>query len=605
MTVLQAALHLVLLGVVARTTVGLLMLRRRSQGDDTEPGRAAVWVWRWLPATPLLGLTCVLWQRPGFDLDVAFAAGAWLMLWLGARMLFGPAPAVALAMRPGTGAQRDPTGLLTYLALAAMHLVLLTACSRSTPPPRTWLTETAWCWVAVAVIAGALQHPGMLRLLSGRSATLIRLALLGAFAMALVGVVLHRTLPVHVLLLVAFLVGGSLHIARIDGCATRHSTVAGWCRRWSPALLLCGLAVATPVLLTRGDFSPAVIVAVSFVLVLVRYRESVAAAALGGAMSAGLALVWWSGLVAKLNDRVAALSTPGDAGDAQLIHSLWAVCRGGLFGTGHLEAWTSGGRSVRPAVILAPTDGVAVVCAEVLGVVGAVCLMVQLGLMCSWLLGGVRTASPRRRAFCDLAALIIAVTSLWAFGWSVGLLPIAGVSLPYIARGEAVQLLWGAVTATALAFGSEQTDDVFAGDASPSVRSLPQLALGLAAAATVVRLCLLATALRAGTLARLYYDRHGQARAAYAIARGLVKAADGKLFVSNQAIPLPEHGLPRAKQARAWAQRAIVRGDFEAGLDGPRLVRSSFVQSEPSGLGRALRDAALTRDARPKEGGRP
>lgn len=126
-----------------------------------------------------------------------------------------------------------------------------------------------------------------------------------------------------------------------------------------------------------------------------------------------------------------------DSSGKQLVNSYYAISNGGLFGLGL-------GNSVQKRGYLpAPyTDFILSVINEELGFIGT---MIVLGLLCFVIarifLVGIRSKNTFNTLFCYGVGSFMLVQSCFNIGGVLGLLPITGVTLPFISYGGSSMLV--------------------------------------------------------------------------------------------------------------------------------------------------------------------
>ena len=118
-------------------------------------------------------------------------------------------------------------------------------------------------------------------------------------------------------------------------------------------------------------------------------------------------------------------------GGAQLVNSYYAIHNGGLLGAGLGNSMQKRGYLPEPY-----TDFILAIIAEEIGVIGA---LVVLGLMFYLMLSimevGIHASSQFNALVCFGVTTIIFTQTLFNVGAVLGLLPITGVTLPFISYG--------------------------------------------------------------------------------------------------------------------------------------------------------------------------
>lgn len=118
-------------------------------------------------------------------------------------------------------------------------------------------------------------------------------------------------------------------------------------------------------------------------------------------------------------------------GGAQLVNSYYAIHNGGLFGVGLGNSMEKRGYLPEPY-----TDFILSITAEELGVIGAILIIGLLFyLMWNIMEVGIYATSQFNALVCFGVTTIIFTESLFNIGAVVGLLPITGVTLPFISYG--------------------------------------------------------------------------------------------------------------------------------------------------------------------------
>ena len=118
-------------------------------------------------------------------------------------------------------------------------------------------------------------------------------------------------------------------------------------------------------------------------------------------------------------------------GGAQLVNSYYAIHNGGLFGVGLGNSMEKRGYLPEPY-----TDFILSIAAEELGVIGAILIIGLLFyLMWNIMEVGIHATSQFNALVCFGVTTIIFTESLFNIGAVVGLLPITGVTLPFVSYG--------------------------------------------------------------------------------------------------------------------------------------------------------------------------
>lgn len=118
-------------------------------------------------------------------------------------------------------------------------------------------------------------------------------------------------------------------------------------------------------------------------------------------------------------------------GGAQLVNSYYAIHNGGLFGVGIGNSMQKRGYLPEPY-----TDFILSIMSEEIGVIGTICVLGLLFfLMWRIMEVGVKAKSQFNSLVCFGVATMIFTETLFNVGAVVGLLPITGVTLPFISYG--------------------------------------------------------------------------------------------------------------------------------------------------------------------------
>ncbi|WEV39366.1 FtsW/RodA/SpoVE family cell cycle protein [Lactobacillus sp. ESL0680] len=127
-------------------------------------------------------------------------------------------------------------------------------------------------------------------------------------------------------------------------------------------------------------------------------------------------------------------------GGAQLVNSYYAIHNGGLFGVGLGNSMQKRGYLPEPY-----TDFILSIAAEELGVIGAIVIVGLLFyLMWSIMEVGIHADSQFNALVCFGVATIIFTETLFNVGAVLGLLPITGVTLPFISYGGSSMIVLSA-----------------------------------------------------------------------------------------------------------------------------------------------------------------
>jgi cell division protein FtsW len=132
--------------------------------------------------------------------------------------------------------------------------------------------------------------------------------------------------------------------------------------------------------------------------------------------------------------RIIAFTNPfGHATGAgqQLVNSYYAISNGGLFGVGLGNSVQKTGYLPEPN-----TDFIMAILTEELGAIGAICVMALLTFIIARIvLIGVRSTHPYHSLICYGVATYMTIQTLFNMGGVLGVLPITGVTFPFISYG--------------------------------------------------------------------------------------------------------------------------------------------------------------------------
>ncbi|EHO54008.1 FtsW/RodA/SpoVE family cell cycle protein [Lentilactobacillus kisonensis] len=132
--------------------------------------------------------------------------------------------------------------------------------------------------------------------------------------------------------------------------------------------------------------------------------------------------------------RIIAFTNPfGHATGAgqQLVNSYYAISNGGLFGVGLGNSVQKTGYLPEPN-----TDFIMSILTEELGAVGAICVMALLTfIIARTVLIGIRSNNTYQSLVCYGVATYMTIQTLFNMGGVLGVLPITGVTFPFISYG--------------------------------------------------------------------------------------------------------------------------------------------------------------------------
>lgn len=125
---------------------------------------------------------------------------------------------------------------------------------------------------------------------------------------------------------------------------------------------------------------------------------------------------------------------------SQLVNSYYAISNGGIFGVGLGNSVQKMGYLPEPN-----TDFIMAITSEELGLVGvSIILILLLILICRMIQLGVRSDSLYQTLICYGAATFFSIETLFNIGGVLGLLPITGVTFPFISYGGSSMLVLSA-----------------------------------------------------------------------------------------------------------------------------------------------------------------
>lgn len=254
-------------------------------------------------------------------------------------------------------------------------------------------------------------------------------------------------------LLVLFLAGYLRDKREVLAVPTRRFLGMGVpaARHFGPVIAFWGLALVLVVAL--NDFGTALLFFGVFLAMLFLASGRVAYVAIGGALfAAGSALVLAA--VPRVGDRVDAWLHPFDDPEGkgyQLVQSLYAMADGGVIGPGLGRAFlvTDSGTPVIPTV---ETDFIFAAIATEVGFVGATgVLLVFLLLVNRGLIIATRAPDGFLKLLAGGLTVVIGLQALVIVGGIVRLIPLTGVTLPFMSYGgSSVVVNFGLIAMLAL-----------------------------------------------------------------------------------------------------------------------------------------------------------
>ena len=154
---------------------------------------------------------------------------------------------------------------------------------------------------------------------------------------------------------------------------------------------------------------------------------------------------------------VAFLNPFGNASGSgsQLVNSYYAISNGGVFGVGLGNSIQKMGYLPEPN-----TDFIMSITSEELGLVGVTAILVTLLLLiCRIIQVGVRADSLYQTLICYGSATFFTIETLFNIGGVLGLLPITGVTFPFISYGGSSMLILSATVGIIMNISMQQNRD--------------------------------------------------------------------------------------------------------------------------------------------------
>lgn len=154
---------------------------------------------------------------------------------------------------------------------------------------------------------------------------------------------------------------------------------------------------------------------------------------------------------------VAFLNPFGNASGSgsQLVNSYYAISNGGIFGRGLGNSIQKMGYLPEPN-----TDFIMSITSEELGLVGVtVILVLLLVLICRMIQIGVRADSLYETLICYGVSTFFTVETFFNIGGVLGLLPITGVTFPFISYGGSSMLILSATVGIIMNIGMQQNQE--------------------------------------------------------------------------------------------------------------------------------------------------
>ena len=154
--------------------------------------------------------------------------------------------------------------------------------------------------------------------------------------------------------------------------------------------------------------------------------------------------ILWGQMEDYQKSRIAVFISPESDPDAffNINQALTAIGNGGLLGRGYMQGTQSQLRFLR----VRHTDFIFAVIAEELGFVGAMVVLLLIGIVLFRILRAARLADDiAGRLICVGVATVIFFQTLVSIGMNVRLMPVTGLTLPFISSGGSslVTLMFG------------------------------------------------------------------------------------------------------------------------------------------------------------------
>lgn len=231
---------------------------------------------------------------------------------------------------------------------------------------------------------------------------------------------------------------------RFDLYAQRGLTIRRDWRQMTAPFIIAGVCLL--LIIIQPDIGGAVINASIFMIILMAsempYKTSISVI-IGGVilgyffLDKAVSLHIFHGYKAA---RFIAFTDPfGTAKGAgsQLVNSYYAISNGGIFGVGLGNSIQKMGYLPEPN-----TDFIMAVTAEELGLIGVTAILVLLAiLICRIVWLGVRAETMYEALICYGAAAFMTVEATFNIGGVVGVLPITGVTFPFVSYGGSSMLV--------------------------------------------------------------------------------------------------------------------------------------------------------------------
>ena len=289
--------------------------------------------------------------------------------------------------------------------------------------------------------------------------------------------------------------------------------------------------VAVGLLASQQDFGAASLLLLSFVvmLYLATGRRQLPLALIAAFIAAGAVGYQLSTRVAIRVDTWLNPAVDPQGRSFQIMQSLIAAASGGWFGAG----LNQGRPDYVPAV---HTDFPFIAVAEEFGLIGALIVLAIFALLCAraWRIV-LRSPSPYTQLLAGGIAASLAIQVAVIVGGNLAMLPLTGVTLPFISYGGSSLLAWMIAIGLLLRLSAD-------GTANPPPYLPPSRPLRITAAATLSIFVLLAlwTTLTMAVRAPALTARRDNPRLIddeRAVLRGEIRARDGTVLAFSTAVP--------------------------------------------------------------------
>jgi cell division protein FtsW (lipid II flippase) len=247
------------------------------------------------------------------------------------------------------------------------------------------------------------------------------------------------------------------------------------------APLVGGVAVSLVLFFALRDLGPALLLSLTFMMVLAVARAGVGAVLAGVAvLFAGFYLGYWTGISGTLAARVAMWQSPWEnavRGGDQLAHAMWSMATGALAGTG----LGFGDTRYLPE---GHTDLVLAAVAEELGAAGVLVAVAACALI-GWRGFRIARAAPNDTSlFLALAMTLSLVTPMLVMAAGMlALVPLTGIATPFLSYGGSAMTANFAALGLLAAIASDRERPV---DIAPFRPALTWMGRGLVVAGAVM-----------------------------------------------------------------------------------------------------------------------